>query len=289
MKNAVYDYVTERMLKALDEKKVPWQKPWTGGEMPMNLVSKKEYRGINCFLLGFSPYASPYWLTAKQAKDKGGSVKKGEEGSMVVFYKTLVYGKNTDDEKKIPLLRYYKVFNTEQCEGIEIPPPKDKKTFVPIEEAARVVREMPKRPNINHGGGRAFYSSLSDSIGMPPAENFISPEEYYSTIFHELVHSTGHEGRLKRFDNTTDHIFGSQSYSKEELVAEMGAAFLSAHLGIEQKTIENSAAYIRGWHDKISADPKLIVQAANQAQKAADFILNIPKEEAKPEPEKEAE
>ena len=279
MKNVVYDYVTERILAALDKGTIPWQKPWIGGEMPMNLISKKEYRGINCFLLGFSAFTSPYWLTAHQAMAKGGKVKKGEKASIVVFYKTLEFNKGKEDEKKIPLLRYYNVFNVEQCEGVPVPEPKEKKTFIPIEEAARIIREMPKRPSINHGGSRACYRPLTDSVGMPLAENFISPEEYYCTMFHELAHSTGHENRLKRFDNSTDHIFGSDSYSKEELVAEMTAAFLSAHVGIEQKILDNAAAYIQSWRSKISADPKLVVQAANQAQKAADFILNLPKEE----------
>lgn len=288
MKNVVYDYVTERILGLLDKGEVPWHKPWDAdSEAPRNFVSKKPYRGINTFLLSFSGFSSPYWLTMNQCRAKGGKVKKGSKSHMIVFYQTLEYADKTDKDKinKIPFLRYFNVFNVEQCEGLTLPESKKvEREFVPIEEAARIVREMPLRPTINHGGNRACYSAILDTISMPMQNTFDKPQEYYCTVFHELAHSTGHESRLKRFEKASPaSMFGSESYSKEELVAEMTAAFLCATIGIENSTIDNSAAYIQQWRNRISADPKLVVQAANQAQKAADYILNKPKEEEKKE------
>ncbi len=277
MNNKVYGYVTERILKSLDEGTVPWRKPWTLPETPRNIITKKPYRGINSILLNLSSFPSPYWLTYRQATSLGCNIKRGEKPTMVVFYKTLEYKKDNQEKvEKIPYLRYYNVFNASQCEGIEKHIPEiSNKVFEPIEEAARIIREMPLRPNIVEGN-RSSYVNSTDTIYLPPAVTFNSPEEYYSVAFHELVHSTGHESRLKRYSKMEPNwVFNSESYSKEELIAEMGAAFLCATIGIENKTIQNSASYIDGWRRQISNDIKLVVRAANQAQKAVDYILNI--------------
>jgi antirestriction protein ArdC len=237
---------------------------------------------VNVFLLHAMSYQSPFWLTFNQAKELGGSVKRGEKACPVVFWKWLDVEDTADnDRKRVPFLRYYSVFNVAQCDGIEGHLPKleeSKREHNPIEAGEQIVSAMPRRPEIKHGLDRAFYSPTGDFVGMPSPERFRSGEEYYSVLFHELTHSTGHESRLNRKGVTgTDGqwtAFGSQPYSKEELVAEMGSAFLCGHAGIVERTLENSAAYVQGWLSRLKDDSRLVVQAAAQAQKAADFILN---------------
>ena len=281
MASKVYQIVTDRIIGLLESGTVPWRKPWASGAVghPQNLTSGKRYRGINVFLLSAVGYGSPYWLTYRQAQGRGGNVRKGEHAIPVVFWKQWETTR-TDPETgergrvTIPVLRYFNVFNVEQCEGIEYPKPEQPATpFEPIEQCEHVVEEMPKRPEIRHGEARAWYQPSADLVNMPRPELFSQPEEYYSTLFHELTHSTGHRGRLNRKGIADVHPFGSADYSREELVAEMGAAFLGGHCGIEPATIENSAAYIGGWLRRLKGDEKLVVQAAGQAQKAADFIL----------------
>jgi antirestriction protein ArdC len=184
--------------------------------------------------------------------------------------------------KRVPFLRYYSVFNVAQCEGI--PPDKipavngRKREHAPLEQAEQIVAAMPKRPVIQPKWARAFYSPDQDFVGMPEIELFRSPEDYHSVLFHELTHSTGHESRLNRKGVTgSDGLwssFGSQAYSQEELVAEMGAAFLCGQAGIVERTIDNSAAYVNSWLARLKGDSRLVVQASAQAQRAADYILN---------------
>jgi len=244
------------------------------------MVSKKEYRGINVFLLACMPYGSPYWMTYKQVTDKGGHVRKGEKSTPVVFWKWIdskeeVGIADTLSNGKIPMLRYYSVFNLEQVEGIEAPPATEViiNTFTPIERAEQIIAGMPLKPDMRHGGNDACYSPMLDYVKLPEPSAFQSPEEYYSTAFHELTHSTGHAIRVGRKGILEPSYFGSHSYSKEELVAEMGAAFLCGHAGIES-TIENSAAYIQGWLKALKNDKTLLIHAAAQAQKAADYIMD---------------
>src|SRR5262249_423924 len=187
----------------------------------------------------------------------------------------------------VPFLRYYSVFNVAQCEGIEahVPtlPGASPRAHKPIEAAERIVANMPKRPEIRQGLEKAFYSPSGDFVGMPAPEQFRSGEDYYSVLFHELTHSTGHESRLARKGvSGTDgqwSAFGSNPYAKEELVAEMGAAFLCGQAGVVEGTLDNSGAYMAGWLSRVKDDPKLVVQAAAQAQKAADYILAAKHEE----------
>jgi antirestriction protein ArdC len=294
MKSDVYQVVTDRIVGLLEQGVVPWQKPWRGGEMlPRNLVSKREYRGVNVFLLQAMSYQSPFWLTFNQAKELGGFVKKGERSCPVVFWKWLDVAApdQPTGKKNVPFLRYYSVFNVSQCDGIpldKIPVlDGDKREHSPIEDAEQIVVNMPKKPQVQHGGGRACYSPSLDRVDMPQPETFRTGQDYYSVLFHELTHSTGHESRLNRKGVAGSEgewsAFGSTPYAREELVAEMGAAFLSGHAGIVERTIENSAAYVRSWLQRLKDDSKLVVQAAAQAQKAADFILG--KTEARPEVE----
>lgn len=285
-KDAVYQIVTDRIIDLLNKGIVPWQKPWQGGQnMPRNLISKKEYRGINLFLLHASNHGSPFWLTYKQAKELGGNVKRGEHSMPVVFWKRFdVEDKAQPDGKRtIPMLRYYSVFNVDETEGISADkiPVMDKTTreHSPIAEAELIVKAMPKLPEIKHGQGQAAYSPVMDYVTMPNPEQFTSWQAYYNVLFHELTHATGHPSRLDRFDKaqaSEQFSFGSHTYAKEELVAEMGAAFLSGHAGIVDRTLDNSAAYIASWLKRLKDDCKLVVQAAAQAQKSSDFILNKP-------------
>jgi len=269
-----YEVVTESIIKQLESGVAPWRKSWRT-EMPANLASKKEYRGINVFLLASLGYGSRYWLTYRQAQTLGGSVRKGEHGSKVVFWKIDEYRKEdketgeTENRKSI-LLRYYTVFNLEQCDGIKSPEPA--LAVHPIEQCESIVRSMPTPPKLVQEA-QACYRPSADTVGIPARSAFTSAEEYYSTFFHELTHSTGHPSRLSREGIMEHHPFGSEDYSKEELVAEMGAAMLCGVAGIESRTLDNSAAYLHHWISRLKSDSRLVVSAASQAQKAADYIL----------------
>ena len=276
----VYQIITDRLIAILEAGTVPWRKPWNHGSKggPLNLVSRKHYQGINCFLLACSSFGSPYWLTYRQARDLGGHVRKEEKGSPVIFWK--IYEKEDtnaeDGKKRLPILRYYTVFNVEQCECITAPKP-DLTTWHehdPIDAAERIILSMPNRPTVDIGGVRACYSPLRDHVQVPELFRYEKAEEYYSTFFHELAHATGHESRLNREGITGKHFFGDSVYSREELVAEMTAAFLCGHTGIENVTIHNSAAYLQSWMKALRGDKRLAIIAAAQAQKAADYILN---------------
>lgn len=283
MAKNVYEIITERIMDQLEKGEVPWHRPWACQEwFAKNLISKKEYRGVNAFLTNSQGYDSPYWLTFKQAQDLGGSVKKGEHGTPVVYWNWVnKTDKDPDTEeeltKNIPFLRYYTVFHVSQCDLPEGKVPEVKAVdngLNPIDICEKVTSRMPKRPEIKYGQQRAFYKPAQDTVNMPKFQSFDNAEAFHSTLFHELVHSTGHESRLNRKGITELSSFGSTEYSKEELVAEMGAAFLCGHCGIENKTVDNSVAYIQSWLKRLRSDKKLVVMAAAKAQKAADFILN---------------
>jgi len=269
---SVYEIITSQILAELERGQVPWRKPWRVLP-PANLITKKPYRGINVFLLGFAGYGSQYWLTFNQAKQLGGNVRKGEHGIKIVFWKFNSYETETADgeteERKSAFLRYYTVFNLEQTEGLkallELPP------AFPIESAESIVRGMPNPPAFEQDS-RASYIPSRDVVTMPSRTGFNSQDEYYSTLFHELTHATGHSKRLGREAFETPQQFGSESYSKEELIAEMGSAMLCGVAGIEQNTLYNSAAYLKSWIARLKADSRLVISAASAAQKAADYI-----------------
>ena len=287
MNEKSYQVITDRILALLESGVVPWHKPWQGGErLPRNLISKRPYRGVNVFLLHSMAYDSPFWLTFNQAKERGGNVRRGEKACPVVFWKWLEAEDkdNPGQQKRIPFLRHYSVFNVAQCDGIESPAVEagEPREHAVIEAAQGIVRDMPQRPAIRHGLSRAFYSPAEDFVGMPSPERFDRGENYYATLYHELTHATGHQSRLNRKGvGGTDgewSAFGSTPYAKEELVAEMGAAFLCGNAGIVERTVDNSAAYVANWLERLKQDVRLVVQAAAQAQKAADFILGTQQE-----------
>ncbi len=289
---SVYQIVTDRIIASLKDGVIPWEKPWkaptfAGGSVPRNFVTGKPYRGVNVFLLWGTSFSSPFWLTFKQALELGGNVRKGEKGSQIVFYKQLRSRKVKAEEAPTPkdsskehdrapfILTYYTVFNVEQCEGLTIPTV-EPTPALPVntdETCEAIVRGWAGRPTIRTeevNEGRAYYRQATDSVHLPARFRFIDTAHYYATLFHELVHSTGHESRLARIFGSR---FGDEMYSKEELVAETGAAFLCAIVGIATKhTEQNTAAYIQNWISKLEQDNRLIVQAAASAQRAVDLI-----------------
>jgi len=275
-----YDRITERVIELLNQGTIPWQKPWNVKRgFPRNLVTGKGYRGINVFLLHAMQFESPLWLTFKQAQDLGAKVRKGEKACPVVFWKQLeVEDKETGELEKVPLLKIYSVFNVAQIDGLKALPAPEVEPV--LKKPAEIFENMPQRPSVKYGMAQAFYSVSHDFIGMPNRERFASDDEFYCTLYHETVHCSGHEKRLNRPGLTDRSGFGSEQYSKEELVAEMGAAFLCGQAGIAERTLNNSAAYIQNWLKQLQNDKKLIVQAAAQAQKAADFILGVKHEVA---------
>jgi antirestriction protein ArdC len=276
--HSVYEIITSRIVAELERGVVPWRRPWAA-KLPVNLCTQKMYRGLNVLTLGSQGYASRFWLTLRQANELGGRIRRGERSSPVVYWnigeeKEYVTRDGETRVSKPVILRYSNVFNLTQTEGIDLPESalQESRSNDPIDECERVVAGMPNRPEIEQSD-RAWYAPARDVVGMPAIGLFQSSAEYYSTLFHELTHSTGHEARVGR--EGVEHLqpFGSESYSREELVAEVGAAMLCGVTGIANRTIENSAAYLRGWIERLKADARLVIGAASAAQKAADFIL----------------
>jgi antirestriction protein ArdC len=286
MKNkkiSVYDIVTERIVQFIEQNsELPWRKPWATVDNPQqNYLSNTKYKGINMLLTSMQGYSNPFWLTGLQVQTLGGMIKENEKPTPILYWTPKV--KRTEDEDELDdekkgkrfILRYYRVFNAEQIEGIAFPEMELlKQEFDPIDEAEKVIKDMPNCPRIKHEGSKAFYSPVFDSVTIP--DTFFTAEEMYSTLFHEIAHSTGHPSRLNRFkEEGDDHKFGSQTYSKEELIAEMSSAFVLNTLGVANTNSDmNSAAYIKNWLGALRNDPRMIVYASRKAEKAADYIMN---------------
>lgn len=275
----IYQQVTDRIITLIENGTVPWRKCWSAGSgMPKNLVSKKEYRGINVFILASSNYASPYWLTYRQATELGGFVRKGEKSTPVIFWKMLDKHDEDNDTKatgRIPLLRQYHLFSADQCENIPIPadPEEIVNPFSPIERCEQIIAGYKNRPDIHYGGSKAFYRVSEDRVQMPHEHTFNTSEDFYQVLLHELSHSTGHKNRLARKEVVERNEFGSEDYSSEEICADLSASMLCAVAGISNQTIEMSASYINGWLSVLRFDKKAVVVAAARAQAAADYIL----------------
>ncbi len=284
--------ITDQVIKIIEDaektgEKLTWKKFWDT-KNPKSFVTKKEYRGINTILLGFSEFASEYWLTWKQATDLGGTIKDGQSKNYryCIFWKFNTYDSKdksgnvkTDKNgnvvtKNIPMMRYYQLYNLDQWENIpanKIPSASIPREHNIHEESEAIINGYKDGPKLEFGGGKPCYIPSLDTVQMPPINSFHSPEAYYETMYHELIHSTGHDSRLSR-DLTGG--FGRDKYSKEELIAELGSAFLAAKAGINQD-IENKAAYLNSWLGHLKNDKKLIISASQAAQKATDRILGI--------------
>jgi antirestriction protein ArdC len=277
----VYDIVTEKICTALASGVAPWHKPWVGGPAgaPRNLISQRAYSGVNTLLLGLSGYSNPDWLTYKQATGLGGNVRKGEKSTVIVFFTqfgpTPKAGAATaDPQTRAAMLRYYNVFNVEQCDGLPSPAAAAAVTshHEPIDVAEAIAAGYVDGPTVDRFGTSAWYRPSSDHVSVPSLHAHINPAAFYSTLFHELAHSTGHSSRLDRAGITETAHFGTATYSKEELVAEIAAAFLCSTAGLDC-TIPQSASYCAAWLKVLKGDSRMIISAASQASKAANRIL----------------
>lgn len=281
----VYEIVTSIIIEKLEQGIIPWKQTWISNTPPMNLITKKPYRGLNVLLLSSLDYPTNYFLTFKQLIGIGGRVKKGEKSHLVVFWKwdqspatddKAEDGKEAVQHQSGPLLRYYQVFNVDQCENI---PPSSLTDASPINDndpianCEEITGNMPQRPEIRFKHNVAFYHPYGDYVNMPAIDRFDNSECYYHTLFHELVHSTGHESRVCRKWFTSMDEWGADVYSFEELIAEIGSCYLDALAGISPSTIDNNVAYIQGWLARLKNDKRFIIDAACKAQKAVDFIL----------------
>lgn len=286
----VYAIVTNRIIELLEQGSIPWKQPWSEAGIPQNLITKKPYRGINIMLLSSLNYPQNYFLTFKQAKELGAVIKPEEKPSIVVFWKWEEKENEKGEKKKSAILRYYSVFNVSQCENIPTHMiPAISRPNKPIQACKDILKNMPQKPEVKHKENAAFYHHIGDYINMPKLESFDKSENYYCTLFHELVHSTGHEKRLNRKELTDSKKMASDSYSIEELTAEIGACYLNSMVGIENQTLSNNVAYILGWLKQLRNDSRFVLYSATQAQKAIDFILNIPAFEEKEETQNEME
>lgn len=315
----IYDMITGMILKVIKEnKELPWRKPWKiKSILATNFKTKTVYRGANLYLLNliapmFFGKTGPYWMTFKQVKDMGGRVKAGASAFPVIYY-SVYYSVNkptrktiTEEEynamtpeqrvqreaKELWTINYYNVFAQEDIEGITFPALAARRDSDPIDSAEAIVKAMPQRPDIQHHKvGRAFYAPDDDFVRVPEMSYFGSDQAYYSTLFHELVHSTGHSSRLDRFE-TNKKIAPGLDYDFEELIAEMGASYLNAEAGILYFTMKNSAAYLKSWQKKLedamSDDNKFFLKASAKAAQAADFILDRNAKDKVVEPPKSA-
>jgi antirestriction protein ArdC len=286
-RNDVRDAIAQHFIEALNAGTIPWRKPWNAGTgRPRNAVTQRPYRGVNAFYLGMlqsvHSYPTGEWLTLNQTLKAGGRVIYSEfkKSTAVVFWQFVKKEKTVNGKKvteTFPLCRSFRVYNRAQCEGL--PPSKAlaPAEHTPIETAQHIMDGMPNRPKVQviESEG-AFYTPAFDSVTLPLLSQFVNAESFYATAFHELAHSTGHKSRLGR-----ELSMMLEPYSKEELIAEMTSSFLSAEAGILDKVQDNATAYVQLWAERLGKEPRVIIEAAGLAQKAADYILGttFPKDE----------
>ena len=269
----IYAAVTDRIIAQLEAGQIPWHKPWIASGQAISHSTGKPYSLLNQMLLG----QSGEYVTFKQAQQEGGHIRKGEKAQMVVFWKWIEQeDKDTGEKKQVPFLRYYNVFHLSQCEGMTAKhTPQLPNTAHADQQAEAVIAAYVQRSGVtihHQDGDRACYHPSCDSVKLPHIEQFAENAEYYSTAYHELVHSTGHPSRLNRLERTA--CFGSDAYSKEELVAELGSAALVQYVGLETPySFTNSAAYIQSWLKALKNEKRFIVSAAGKAEKAVELIL----------------
>jgi len=269
----LYQEVTNRIMEQLENGIIPWKKPWISAGNAVSHATGKPYSLLNQMLLG----RPGEYVTFKQCQAEGGKVRKGEKSSMVVFWKWIEEkDPDTEEVKQIPFLRYFNVFHIDQCEGLNAKHTHELPGTANADQTAEAIIAgyiHSSGVRLNHeAGDQAFYRPSTDSIALPQLAQFKETAEYYSTAFHEMIHSTGHKTRLDRLEKTA--FFGSEAYSKEELIAEIGAATLVNHAGLEtSRSFRNSTAYVQNWLQMLKNDKRFIVSAAGKAEKAVNLIL----------------
>ncbi len=278
--------INARIIAMLDQGEIPWSRPWLASG-PRNLFSGRGYTGLNRFILALAPFSLPFWATYRQYQVAGLQVQRGETGTGIIYAgrtvkteeKVTTEGERKEDKKVLRFLKAFTVFNVAQTDykekGFSLPEVRDNQELL---ECEAVVQEYTDREQIMiTNGDRAAYSPRDDSIIIPELCQFRTSEHYYATLFHESVHSTG--PRLKRFQRTDPVCFGSDTYGREELVAEIGGAYLAALTGIDSEAItRNQTAYLQNWSAAIKADKDMLLYAAGRAEKAVDFITGEPAE-----------
>lgn len=292
--NQVYSIVTDQIIKIMESGVIPWTQPWNNYNPHQNPITKTKYKGINRILLSCAhliqkrdPFDSNLWMTMNEINALNGRVITGQKSTMLIFWKPEVIKESKDNPEEYiiipPVLRYYRVFNLDQTSGI------DKSKFQtqaqqilkpntdPIAECESIVNKYTDRPEIgfDKNSNSAFYNPVFDKVVTPPKETFISQKHYYATLFHELAHSTGHQSRINR-SLIKNYFHSREDRSKEELIAEMSAAFLCTMAGINSnELIENQASYIDGWLSVFNKDKTILISAAAQAEKASNYIQGI--------------
>jgi antirestriction protein ArdC len=279
--NELYQAIADKVLGMMEKLGTDWLRPFSDSVKQSggcyNVITKKPYRGINQLLLAWMGYTSPAWASYDQWKAKGMPVRKDEKGSMIVYFKmieTKDIDPKTGEKKKIPMLKHYTVFNAEQCENYVAEPVE---IVEEIDSTERCIQadEFFKKTGANVRyilQNRAYYCMIDDEVRLPKLKGFINAERYYSTLGHEIVHWTGHSSRLNRLKMTN---FGSPEYAQEELVAELGAAFLCAQLGINNEPRADHATYLNSWMKALRNDKKCFVKACSQATKSLDFLNGL--------------
>ena len=274
-----YAEITARIVESLERGTVPWRVPWTATGH-RNGKSNRPYRGVNTLVLAMTAlersYSDARWVTYKQAVAAGGHVRRGEHGTRIVLWKWIEKRDKAGEIDRFPLIRMFTVFNLAQVEGVKLAGQATGAAVTPIEAADAMIAEFCERqggPVVKHDAESAYYVPDADEVHLPQRDRFTSPDAYYATLLHELAHSTGHPSRLDREGYKTAARFGSERYSREELVAEFTAAFLGNEAGIDPSRVEQSAAYIASWLKVLEGDKRIVVVAAGQAQRAADHML----------------
>lgn len=270
MSDKIQKAIQNKVLAMLEEGTIPWRKTWNlECGTAKNIITNKAYRGSNYFMLNCQGYSSPYWMTFKQAKNLGGFVRKGQKSTPITVWYTVKPKEGEEEKKQRGYFGMALVFNLAQTDEVKVPKREEdevkKYNNDPLANCEQILSEFTDPPAVKWGM-KPCYNLTQDIIGMPKIKKFESSEEFYAVYFHEMGHSTRHLTRLNRIKT---------SYAKEELVAEMTACFLCGSAGIETATIDNQVAYINEWRKEISKDPKIIMQAASEAQKAANYIMNI--------------
>jgi len=279
MNKDVVDRLTAAVVSQLENGRVPWQRPWRSDySNATSLATGKSYRGFNALWLGFAgeEFDGPnLWVTFNATRAAGGKVKKGSKSQPVALWKFLKKTDENGEEVTIPLLRYFNVFHVAQTEGLVIPAKYTvEREPIQIEAAVpQVLAGYVDGPTLDYRGNAAYYRPSTDEVVLPHVDQFHDGAVHAQTLFHELIHSTGHSSRLDRFGKYgVPGVRGGEAYAAEELIAEIGACLLASEVGVEAR-VENSAAYLRGWLEVLKDDPSLLITASGKAQKAVDRIL----------------